>query len=202
KFRWEITSQNGRASRLLCNPNNVRTRISGSAMYKRFYAAIGWLLALLLSSTLVAKDWPVVFSDSGNVSPPESSVLTPMGLLLTVGAAAVFFLFAWRAKHRRHIAAVFFVSLIAWQLFDPFIGWDRILFIGFALTTLGMIVESVRQNVVLLKEIRTKDPSFNSRLLRTLYLWIPVATIAYAGYWLDHWFENTATQVVYDTTPI
>jgi hypothetical protein len=174
-------------------------------MFGRFSVPTLWFLFLLPFSLLIAKDWPWLWSPEGvtqGIPSPSSLLVTTPGLLLVGVGVVLVLVFAWRGQRRRAVVGTLIVSLIVLQLLDPFIGWDRIILLACGLAAVGLIVESVRQNAGLLREIYATDVRFSKRLLKTLFLWTPVAVIAYAGYHIDRRLDAVATQLVYDTTPV
>jgi hypothetical protein len=121
-----------------------------------------------------------------------------------LGAAAFALVgFALITPKRRFILAGVFLAVLLVDWMGP---WDLILthLVGWLATSVLtiIIVEAVRQNVAVLRELRQLDTAIWSKMGSATLRWLPMLGFAGAGLLMNLWLEKRAEHAVYDLTVV
>jgi hypothetical protein len=118
-------------------------------------------------------------------------------------AACYIVAFAWFASERRQILGLAFLLLLALKVTGVVsIGWGRVAVAALIVVAVVFAVEVVRQNTLLVLDLRRQHTSIPTKLSRGLFLWMPVALAASLGLLAHQHLQRSAVDFAYEYTPI
>jgi hypothetical protein len=86
--------------------------------------------------------------------------------------------------------------LLVLQMFDPQLAWPQILVFVAASLALSLVVEAIRQNLPLARQLGKSN--FQELFVRTCTLWWPMLILIAIGLWLGHVITTSTEQLLYD----
>jgi hypothetical protein len=160
------------------------------------------LLALLVAGVALASDrrWralaalPLVallIADS-----PLGTSLNGLNTVYVVSAFVAFAYFALRGEALSLPFALFMALLVVWEKFDDLLTWPQIVVFLAAVLVARFLVEAIRQNLPLARDLgRSNLLSLSGR---TLALWWPMLVLIGIGMWLSTRITDATENLMYE----
>lgn len=164
-----------------------------------------WYALLVLTIPAVSRQWPLFISEQWppiRATAPVDFLLSPYGLVYLLLCGLAFIAFILLARRRRVVFLAFAATLVAIQVTDGTVGWDRFVIATVGLAVLGVLIEAIRQNLPFFREVHRSDVPVRRLLIRSLILWSPLLIFLVLGVLANKWLVNASARFIYETTPI
>lgn len=176
-------------------------KVKSLAKYSGTVASfVAWLALLASTLPAVSREWTFDWAD--RALSPSAYLTTTFGYVYLGLCALVILAFVLFGSQRRKVFLAFLAFLVFVQIRTDAIGWDRVALYLTAIALLTVLVEAVRQNIPLYRDLRRNHIAPLKLLGQSLVLWSPLLLIILTGVYANKMLLDATERMVYDTTPI
>ncbi|HEY0337163.1 MAG TPA: hypothetical protein VGC70_07445, partial [Burkholderiales bacterium] len=161
---------------------------------KAIVTAVFWYVMLLTLAPAIANDWILLSFTAA----PADLTWTTWRVVYVVLSMVILLLFFALSHHRRIVFGAFAFTLLVLHSYTGKPSLDCILSFILYSAFAALLLETLRQNIPLYRELKASQKSISRILGKSLILWSPALIFIFIGLLLNHLVEDATTNALYE----